>query len=418
MRGSTDCPVCETGQSAFHAAIDGYDYLRCEACGSLHIDPVTLAAIDAGHSTRVYDENYWRDELSAARSRANGESQVRVGEAILYARRPVRRFLDVGAGPGYLLDAMVCVLPAHKDMFHAVEMFPPEGHSTHANFHVGDVGDLHGRFDAGVCIEVAEHLTPKMLRDLARGLARISEPGSLWLFNTGMPELVLHDDPGYLDPLHRGHIVAYGLRGVAHIFEPLGFRISPVPGKTYAWFAEFSPTEAPDFETRVYHSLAENRRLLERSGLLFQAAFESARASLYLDRTLERTRWALQTECELSAAGKLHAALQSEHEGVAKWAHALRDELGGLRGQYLALQSEHEGVAKWAHALRDELDAVRGQKAVLQDELTRLRSLHAQVLNSRSWRLTRPLRAMAAKLRLLRRSPSAGEGHRAADAQD
>ncbi len=278
---SIACPVCEAGESSFHRKIDGYDYFRCDACGSLHIDNAVLAAIDGGESTRVYDAGYWQDELKAAHERAQGVSLVRAGEAMLYARRPVQRFLDVGTGPGYLLDALAGLLPTHTDVFHGIELFPPDAHSKSANYHIGDVRDLDGIFDAGTCIEVVEHLTPRMLRTLAEGLAAISGSGSLWLFNTGSPDYVLQEDPDYLDPLRRGHIVAYGLRGIRHLFEPVGFRVSAIPGKSYAWFAEFDPMEAPEFAERVYRPLPANRKLLEDSGLLFQAAFESARASLY-----------------------------------------------------------------------------------------------------------------------------------------
>lgn len=275
------CPVCEGGESSLHARIDGYDYFRCSACGSLHIDQATLNAIDAGKSTRVYDSQYWQEELRASRERAQGVSLVRAGEAILYARRPVRRFLDVGTGPGFLIDALGGLLPMHAQVFHGIERFPPAEHSRHPNYRVGELRDLGGIFDAGTCIEVAEHLTPRMLQTVAHGLAAISGAGSLWLFNTGSPEYVLHEDPGYLDPLRRGHIVAYGLRGIRHIFEPLGFRVSAIPGKSYAWFAEFRPAETLDFAERVYRPVAANALLLQESGLLFQAAFESARASLY-----------------------------------------------------------------------------------------------------------------------------------------
>ena len=283
----TPCPVCGAGVSKFHARIDGYDYFQCIDCSSLYIDRATLDRIDAGQSTRVYDESYWNEELRSARERADGVSLVRAGEAILYARRPVERFLDIGTGPGYLLDALARHFPAHPDMFHGVELFPPEEHSAHSNYLIGDVGHLQGYFDAGTSIEVAEHLTPKMLKNVARGLAAISKPGTLWLFNTGMPDFVIKEDPGYLDPLRRGHIVSYGLRGIAHLFEPFGFRISPIPGRSYAWYAEFKPVESPGFDERVYRPLPENRKLLEESGLLFQAAFESARVALYM-----QTAWA------------------------------------------------------------------------------------------------------------------------------
>lgn len=328
---NTACPVCEAGESSFHLRVDGYDYFRCANCGSLHIDEATLAAVDEGKTTRAYDADYWQEELRAARERAQGASLVRAGEAVLYARRPVRQFLDVGTGPGYLLDALAGLLPSHAAAFHGIELFPPEAHSSSPNYHVGDVRDLHGTFDAGTCIEVVEHLTPRMLRMLARGLAAISSPGSLWLFNTGSPEYVMREDPDYLDPLRRGHIVAYGLRGIRHIFEPLDFRISAIPGKSYAWFAEFKPVEALDFSERVYRPLSENRSLLEESGLLFQAAFESARASLYQqvpmqgsgDAVVSADVWNEYQRMLQSRSWKLTRPLRS----AARW---LRRTRGGM----------------------------------------------------------------------------------------
>lgn len=283
------CPVCESGESEFFASIDGYDYLQCGACRSLHIACNVLDDIDRGSAPRLYDEDYWREELRSARERASGVSLVRAGEAILYCRRPVTRFLDVGTGPGYLLDELAKQFPTRQDVFHGVELFPPEEHSSHPNYMRGDVGMLDMTFDAGVCIEVIEHLTPRMLAELARGLARVSTTGTLWLFNTGMPDYVINEDRGYLDPLRRGHVVSYSLPGLAHIFEPHGLRVQALPGKSFAFIAEFQPdTVINDFERRIYHPLAENTSLLQESGLLHQAAFESARAYLYYSLYLKK----------------------------------------------------------------------------------------------------------------------------------
>lgn len=406
------CPVCESGQSSLHARIDGYDYFRCRQCGSLHIDNATLDAIDAGHSTRIYDESYWIEELKAARERAAGESLIRAGEAILYARRPVRRFLDVGAGPGYLLDALAECFPSHRTIFHGIELFPPDNHSKHPNYLVGKIGDISGCFDAGVCIEVVEHLTPRMMANLAGELAKISAPQTLWLFNTGMPELVLGPDPGYLDPLRRGHIVSYGLQGLRHIFEPHGFRISQVPGKNHVWLAEFGTGAGePDLEDRVLHPLSENKALLGEDALVYQAAIESTRAALNLNLMQERSRWAIATEDELNRARALYSSLQAEHEAIAKWAHRLQDELVELRNRHGALQAEHEAIATWAHKLQGELSESRTRNTMLEIE-------HAAVLGSRSWRVTSPLRMLVTWVRsrfgsrsLLKKADSSSDAH-------
>jgi hypothetical protein len=275
------CPVCSTTRAADpFGDIDGFAYFSCQACESIFIDPQILADMDAGVSPRDYDVDYWNEELKAARERATGDGLARAGEAILYARRDVRRFLDLGAGPGYLLDQLAATFPQHDDTFHAVELFPPEQHSRHKNYVVGDVGALSGTFDAGVCIEVIEHLTPRMLGKLAEGLATVAAPDSTWLFNTGLPHYVRHEDPGYLDPRKRGHIVSYGLTGLRHIFEPLGFAIVPLPGKSFAFLAEFQPSQGQQQFTsdRFYAPTAPNVRLLREAPLLYIAAFESARS--------------------------------------------------------------------------------------------------------------------------------------------
>lgn len=304
----TNCPICTTGVSAFFESIDGYDYMRCTHCGSLHIASDVIAEIDGGRSTRLYDEAYWQEELRAARERAAGAALVRAGEAILYARREVKRFLDIGTGPGYLLDELARHFPARSDMFYGVELFPPAEHSLHPNYRVGEVAELDVMFDAGTCIEVIEHLTPRMLARLVGSLSKVSNPGSTWFFNTGMPDYVINEDRGYLDPLHRGHIVSYSLMGLTDIFEKHGFKVQAVPGKSYAFLAEFQPADEPDdFSRRIYHPLPENKSLLEQSCLLYQAAFESARASYYRSEYLARTQWALNLQGELGVMRVLKA---------------------------------------------------------------------------------------------------------------
>ena len=291
------CPVCREGESLLYTCVDGHDYFACPACGSLHINPQVLEMLDAGGSlVGDYSEEYWEQERVGAMERANGLSLCRAGEAILYCRRPVRRFLDVGAGPGFLVRELQRLLDPDARVFHGVEKYPPPYAATCPNLVRGDIRDIDGRFDAGVCIEVVEHLTPKMLEGLVQGLAGVSEVGSLWLFNTGMPDYVRNEDPAYLDPVNRGHIISYSLQGIAPYFERHGFSVRALPGRTFGFFVEYQPLESPDYEQRFCAPLAENRDLLLRHGLLFHAAFETGRSYHYYAGYLERTRWALSLD--------------------------------------------------------------------------------------------------------------------------
>lgn len=300
MTTAVACPVCLRGTSAHFSHVDGHDYFACGTCGSIHIAPEVLVMLDTGGSlVGDYTGEYWEQERVGAIERAEGVSLCRAGEAILYCRRPVGRFLDVGAGPGFLLAALQKLLDPDAAIFHGVEKYPPPYAADCPNFHVGDIHGLDGTFDAGVCIEVVEHLTPAMLDALIHGMAGVSAPGSLWLFNTGMPEYVRNEDPAYLDPRHRGHIISYSLAGITPFFQAHGFRVDELPGRSFGFFAEYQPLENPPFDARLYQPVPENLALLQRNGLLHQASFEAARSYYYQAEYMIRTQWALSLEAKL-----------------------------------------------------------------------------------------------------------------------
>jgi hypothetical protein len=296
--------------------VDGYAYFECMACGSLHADPDLLRMMDAGQSpVGKYENDYWEQERIAAVERAAGLALCRVGEAILYARRPVNRFLDVGAGPGFLLENLQTMLDPEGKIFHAAEQFPPPYAVSNPNYHRNGLASLEPGFDAGVCIEVVEHLTPAMLRGLLSALSGIAAPGSFWLFNTGMPDYVKNEDPGYLDPLRRGHVVSYSLQAIRLIFSEFGFIANELPGKSFAFYAEYKDSNDLSFDSRIYQALPDNIALLKRNELLFHAAFEAARAYLYYDGYLKRTAWASSLNDALKAVDAV---------GFRKWIRKLR----------------------------------------------------------------------------------------------
>jgi hypothetical protein len=277
------CTVCEAGAARSYRSVDGVGYFRCDACGSLFADPDFVAA-----SAAVYADEYWQSELNAAHERCYGPAIQRVAETIAYCRIPIHAFIDIGAGTGWLLDALEVLLPEVIDRFHAVELYPPPPpHRTaNPNFVVGTLGDVGRTFDAGVCIEVIEHLAPTTMRTLVEQLATVSRPGSLYLFNSGQPNFVEHEDPGYLDPHGRGHIVSYSLAGATSIFRPAGFNVIELPGRAWAFLVEFGPRLRVDAETliaRLWHPVPENVSMLRsaRFGELIRAVgIDSARAYL------------------------------------------------------------------------------------------------------------------------------------------
>ncbi len=279
------CPLC--GSPAGHyTVVDGVDYHECEECDFIFADNELLQRVDAGEPLRHYDAQYWDSELESARSRSFGSSLARVAEAMLYCRIPVERFIDIGTGPGYLLDALAAYLPSQRNTFYGVEKFPPvrEERTSHPNYLCSDLAEVQGSFECGVCIEVLEHLTPAMARSLAEAMYRISVPGSLYLFNTGLTEYVRRDDPGYLDPYVRGHITCWSVDAARRIFGASGFEVHAIPGKTWAFLVE-RPLDSGQAEAgigdRIWTALPENKALLSdpsMGNVMYILGLESARA--------------------------------------------------------------------------------------------------------------------------------------------
>lgn len=275
------CPCCNSDDVKFLKATDGYDFFTCGACHCIFIDPEYLTKIDKGFNIVKYDRNYWEMELIAAKERSYSSALARMAEAVYYCKRPIKKFLDIGTGPGYFLDAVAKLLPDNAALFYGIELFPPdEKYRTRSkNYIVGDMDMVTDKYDCGICMEVVEHLTPSMVSNMLTKLAGISNPGALYIFNTGMPDYVLNEDMGYLDPVRRGHLVSYSLSAMEILAGRSGFTVHRIIGKTWAFALEFTDGMQPvaelnmssepgaqiekeDIRNRIWHASAHNLAIL------------------------------------------------------------------------------------------------------------------------------------------------------------
>lgn len=247
-----------------------YTYYLCERCGSIFIDTDIICAMDNGETLIEYTKEYWNMEFQAAKKRCFGVCLARIAEVVYYATIPIVNFLDIGGGTGILLDAISQYLPDNKSHFYSVEKYPPEdGYRTkEKNFYTCSYSELNQKFQAGICMEVVEHLTPKMLVDMFREIAMISEDNAIYLVNTGLPKYVMEQDPNYLDPFKRGHIISYSTEGMKFLLEPLGYRVLPIRGKDWAFCIEYnSGNKDKDITGRIWKALPENLSLLHDSNM-------------------------------------------------------------------------------------------------------------------------------------------------------
>jgi hypothetical protein len=304
---TTACAVCAEAAAEPYRIVDGVQFRSCERCGCVIAEPDFMRRVEAGEVVN-YQGAYWDAEVSAAEERSFGSSLIRVAEVIRLCRIPIERFIDIGSGTGSLLDSLDRLLPELSDRFYGIELFPPEAHrrSRHPNYRVGSLGSLAERFDAGVCIEVVEHLTPAMVRRLAFDVAQRANQGGLFYFNSAQPSFVASHDPGYLDPLGRGHIASYSVTAAAHLFGPAGFRVIALPGRDWGFLAEFTDDReavgTDQLFDRLWHPNPENMHMLEsaRFGpLMVGMGLEASRC--YLEHAVAdaRTHWTLDLQRQI-----------------------------------------------------------------------------------------------------------------------
>jgi hypothetical protein len=282
------CPLCKAADQSLHKTVADVAYYECAVCDFIYVDPAVCARIDRGTPLVSYDRGYWQQELSAARERSRGSSLARAAEVILYCRIPIARFIDIGTGPGYLLDALSWILPESREKFYGVELFPPEPaeRSTHPNYVVGTLGAAGLTFQSGCCIEVIEHLTPRMMRAFALELANCSDPGACYIFNTGLTDYVKHEDPNYIDPHRRGHISIWSVTAARRIFKAPKFKVHALPGKTWAFLVEVEQETGSNggaINDRIWTPCEANARMLkdEQTGsLMYVLGIDTARAYL------------------------------------------------------------------------------------------------------------------------------------------
>lgn len=281
----TRCPVCYSTRIESFKEVKDHIYFKYSDCEIIFLSTEILNKIDSGSGLSKYSGNYWNMELKSAKERSWGPALARVAELFLYSRMPVKKFIDIGSGPGYLLGALQYQLPSAADIFYAQELFPPDDvlYIKKPNYLKGSILDFSFSFDAGRCIEVIEHLTPTMVEGLFRDLAKKSKINSIYIFNTGLANYIEKEDIGYLDPYIRGHIMGWSIKAIKHLAGPIGFQVFPIPGKTWAFIIEYKPdhTLTNSLTERIWHGLPENISVLcdKKTGdLLYVLGLDTARA--------------------------------------------------------------------------------------------------------------------------------------------
>lgn len=286
LHNTVQCPLCRTVKDRpLIKKVDRYSYHQCIECDFIFIDYDILNSIDNGKPVFQYHQTYWKQELEAAKERSWGPAMARMSECFHYCRIPINSFIDIGSGPGYFLDAVNHFLPASSNKFFGWEKYPPQAEfqTKHQNYFTSDLKEINIQFQAGLCMEVIEHLTPKQVYNLMLDLANKTDDGAFFIFNTGLTDYVLKEDMDYLDPVTRGHISIWSVRSLNILLNELRYSCYAIGKKTWAVGIEYKGTKQQEnnIDSRIWKVLPENSKVLEdaSSGSVIKIlGLESARA--------------------------------------------------------------------------------------------------------------------------------------------
>ena len=254
------CPICGSKEDVSKFSSE---FLECNKCDFIFY----LEKKEDKISNRFrYNDEYWKVELVSARERAWGISIARAAEVVLLAQRNVAKFLDIGTGAGDFLNAIQHFLPGKDITFIGVEKFPPpkEFCSKNPGFRHGWIDIFKEQeFDAGICIEVLEHLSVKQVDDLFKELYKKSKDNAIYLFNTGLTDYVRDEDLAYLDPISRGHISIWSVKAITLLVAKYGWQIYEIPNRKWAFIAEKSKVRDTNIISRIWSPLQSNQNSLK-----------------------------------------------------------------------------------------------------------------------------------------------------------
>ncbi|MBS0381180.1 MAG: glycosyltransferase [Proteobacteria bacterium] len=227
-----------------------------------------------------------------------------------------------------------------------------------------------------------------LLADWRGGVERIA--AGLGIDWPRQPEAVQGEAAVFLDGSGRHHAFRGPTGGdyLAQLAAGAYARLRRVSTDEEAWTVlaglEGHLAQGLEHAVGLVDELAGDRTRIQLQGEQTQAQLQS--------EVDARSAWAMRLDEQLAELRGIHARTVADHEQAVAWAKELDEQLTGLRVEHARTMVDLERAVVEQSRLRAHVDRLTSELAAKDHQ-------YQMVVQSRSWRLTRPLRGLAMLMR-------------------
>jgi SAM-dependent methyltransferase len=224
-----DCPHCHGGQTSVWATENGYALNRCSECSILFVSPrPSEETISEANKMGVHRGEEGRLDVRARREPGKVDHYSAILREMfadeIAAGKPFR-WLDVGAGYGEFIEAVLKTMPSGSEavgiepMLYKVDTAAKLGLPVHQ----ANLSDLTGSFDAISLINVYSHVPD--FNSFAKELVSKLRPGGILFIETGnLADLASREE--FSDRLFLpDHLVFAGVGQMTEEITRLGLKV-------------------------------------------------------------------------------------------------------------------------------------------------------------------------------------------------
>ena len=183
------CPYCQSGENEYWASENGFSAVRCQNCRLLYVNPRPRqdsidAAVKTGHHKEIEGGLTVIAKRNPSKVKSYADDFRNILSDVWETGSPVS-ILDVGAGYGEVVEALVSLAPAGSRVEGIEPMTPKVEVARQSGLKVREayIADVQDKYDVVTLINILSHIPD--FREFLEELKTVIKPGGELIIETG-----------------------------------------------------------------------------------------------------------------------------------------------------------------------------------------------------------------------------------------